>query len=71
MNEVFQPFLRNFILVFFDDILVYSANLEDHVTHLHQALQLLHTHSLLAKKSKCSFAQTTLEYWATLFMVKE
>ena len=34
MNEVFRPYLRKFVLVFCDDILVYDANMEDHLVHL-------------------------------------
>lgn len=41
MNEIFRPHLRNFILVFFDDILVYSSSMCDHVQHLQTALQVL------------------------------
>ena len=62
MNDIFRPFLRKFILVFFDDILIYSKTLEDHVRHLKCTFQLLHQHSLLAKRSKCYFAQSSVEY---------
>ncbi|XP_026449232.1 uncharacterized protein LOC113349472 [Papaver somniferum] len=62
MNEVFQPFLRKFVLVFFYDILVYSSSLADHLKHLTLVFSLLRQHSLYAKFSKCSFAQPQLEY---------
>lgn len=57
MNDVFQHLLRRSVLVFFDDILVYSRTLEAHVTHLAEVLQLMRQHKLFAKKTKCSFGQ--------------
>ena len=62
MNEVLQPFLRQFVLVFLDDILIYSKSLEDHLQHLQQVLETLRQHQLYLKASKCSFAQHSLEY---------
>ena len=62
MNQVFQPYLRKFVLVFFDDILVYSPTLESHVQHLKIVLDTLRQNQLYAKKSKCSFAQKTVDY---------
>lgn len=62
MNTIFGPLLRKCVLVFVDDILIYSPTLEFHLDHLQQVFQILHQHQLLLKKSKCSFAQQTLEY---------
>jgi hypothetical protein len=55
MNSVFMPELDKFVLVFIDDILVYSKNEEEHAGHLHVVLQRLREHHLYAKLSKCDF----------------
>jgi hypothetical protein len=62
MNELFAPHLRKFILVFFDDILIYSQNLEYHANHLAIALKILHDNHMSVKLSKCIFASTKVEY---------
>lgn len=62
MNQIFAPFLHRFIVVFFDDILIYSADLASHVEHLQQTLHCLSTHQLCLKLSKCVFGQTSVEY---------
>ncbi|XP_019446853.1 PREDICTED: uncharacterized protein LOC109350125 [Lupinus angustifolius] len=62
MNEVLKPFLRQFALVLFDDILVFSKDLVSHVSHLEQVLVVLHQNGLKANKKKCSFGQGSLEY---------
>ncbi|XP_062073590.1 uncharacterized protein LOC133777856 [Humulus lupulus] len=62
MNDVFREFLRKFVLVFFDDILVYSASLELHLQHLDLVLSRLRQHQLYANKKKCLFGQSQLEY---------
>ncbi|KAI9187372.1 hypothetical protein LWI28_027346 [Acer negundo] len=55
MNDLFRPHRRRFILVFFDDILVYSKTWEDHLSHLHLVLNILSTKKLFAKESKSRF----------------
>jgi hypothetical protein len=62
MNHIFHPFLRKFILVFFDAILIYIPNMETHLTHLKTTLDLLRQHQLFAKLSKCKFACLEVEY---------
>jgi hypothetical protein len=55
MNSVFMPELDKFVVVFIDDILVYSKSKEEHAGHLHVVLQRLREHPLYAKLSKCDF----------------
>ena len=62
MNQVFKPFIRQFVLVFFDDILVYSKYLTDHVHHLKNVLEILATNKWYAKRSKCMLACKEVEY---------
>ena len=62
MNSVFKKFLRKFILVFFDDVLVYSRSMEEHVEHLKVVLQILAEQRLLANKKKCSFGVQQVDY---------
>lgn len=62
LNNILSPLLRKFVLVFVDDILIYSKTLSDHVQHLQSVLQILTKHQLKVKSSKCSFAQQRLAY---------
>lgn len=62
MNQTFKDFLRKFVLVFFDDILVYSRNLQEHLDHLKLVLDTMRQHTLYAKLSKCSFGGQRVEY---------
>ncbi|XP_026410718.1 uncharacterized protein LOC113305942 [Papaver somniferum] len=62
MNDVFQPHLRKFILVFFDDILVYNPDMEAHLEHLEITLKTLQQRTLHAKLIKCTFGQSKVEY---------
>lgn len=62
MNDLFRPFLRRFILVFFDDILIYSPDWASHVDHLRQALSLLASGSFVVNPKKCAWAQRSIDY---------
>jgi len=62
MNEILQPFLRKFVLVFLDDILIYSPSMDSHLQHLELVLQTMRKHQLYLKESKCTFARDSLEY---------
>jgi hypothetical protein len=55
MNHVLRAFLHRYVLVFFDDILVYSATLAEHLQHVRVVFQELCAHNLALKQSKCSF----------------
>ena len=55
MNRVFKPYLDSFVIVFIDDILIYSKNEAEHEEHLRIILQTLKEHQLYAKLSKCKF----------------
>lgn len=61
-NNVFKDHIRKFILVFFDDILVYSFSWSEHLQHLETILRILQTNQFFVKKSKCSFGQRSVEY---------
>ncbi|KAH9650018.1 hypothetical protein KPL70_026202 [Citrus sinensis] len=62
MNDVFRPYLRKFVLVFFDDILIYSPSMESHQQHLALVLGILQANSLYANRKKCEFGRTQVAY---------
>jgi hypothetical protein len=62
MNNVLSKFLDKFVLVFIDDILIYSKNREEHEEHLRLVLQVLREHHLYAKFNKCDFFQKQIHY---------
>ena len=62
MNGTLAPGLRRFMLVFFNDILVYNPTFEAHVNHLHQVFQWLRADQWKLKLSKCTFAKESISY---------
>lgn len=62
MNDIFRPILYQFVLVFFDDILVYSSSWEEHISHVRQVFSILCQHKLSVKYKKCDFGKNELEY---------
>jgi hypothetical protein len=62
MNRILQPYLDNFVVVYLDDILIYSKTFEDHVTHVRLVLEALRTNELRCALDKCTFATQQLTY---------
>ena len=62
MNSVFNKYLDKFVLIFLDDILVYSKNEEEHEEYLILTIQFLREHWLYAKLSKCDFYRDRIQY---------
>lgn len=61
MNHIFKEYLRKFILVLFDDVLVFSKSMEEHPIHLKLTFELLVKHKLFARETKCSFGSNMIE----------
>ncbi|XP_019056669.1 PREDICTED: uncharacterized protein LOC109116182 [Tarenaya hassleriana] len=62
MNQIFHDYLDKFVVVYLDDIVVYSRDLSEHVGHLRTVLNVLRDNELYIKLEKCSFAQTEVEF---------
>ena len=62
MHRVFQPYLDQYVVVFVDDILIYSQSKEEDEDHMRIDLQLLRDHQLYAKFSKCEFWLTEVTF---------
>lgn len=55
MNHVFQDFIGRFVVVYFDDILIFSQNIQQHIAHLHDVFIVLRDQKLFANRMKCHF----------------
>jgi len=62
MKYTFKALLGKYVLAFFNDILVYSKNIADHIQHLTTVFKIIRQHQLFAKRSKCSFIVAKVEY---------
>jgi hypothetical protein len=62
MNKIFMKYLDKFVIVFIDDILIYSKNKEEHAKHFKIVLQILREHQFYAKFSKCKFWLDSVEF---------
>ena len=62
MHQTFRSFLDHFVIVFLDDILIYSRTLDEHIGHVRQVMQVLRDQKLYAKESKCEFFRSEVEF---------
>jgi hypothetical protein len=62
MNDILRLFLQRFVLVFFDDILIYSPSWSKHLRHINIVLAKLQDHQLFVKRTKCSFGERSVAY---------
>jgi hypothetical protein len=62
MNQILRPYIDKFVLVYLDDILVYSESEEKHLEHLRVVFETLRKHKLFANPKKCVFNQSTVEF---------
>jgi hypothetical protein len=62
MNDVFRPFIDDFVIVYLDDILIFSRTWEEHVKHVKHVLDILVREKLYVKMLKCEFGKTYLVY---------
>jgi len=70
MNRVFRPYIDSFVIVFIDDILIYSRSKEEHEQHMRVVLQTLREQKLYAKFSKCDFWLSSVAFMGTWCLVK-
>ena len=62
MNDVFRPFIDDFLIVYLDDILIFSGTWDGHVRHVKQVLDTLQRENMYVKMSKCEFGNIALVY---------
>ncbi|KAL6340386.1 hypothetical protein AAG906_006039 [Vitis piasezkii] len=62
MNKIFHPYLDKFVVVYLDDIVIYSNTLKEHVEHLRKVFKILRQNKLYVKKKKCSFAKEEVSF---------
>lgn len=62
MNDAFRPFIDKFVIVYLDDILIFSSSLEKHVKHVKQVFAVLQKEKLYLKLCECEFGKTALVY---------
>jgi hypothetical protein len=69
MNDVFRPFLYDFVIVYLDDILSFSGTWDEHVRHVKNVLDTLQREKLYVKISKCKFGKAVLVYLGHIYWI--
>ena len=62
MNSIFSPYLDKLIIIYLDDILIFSENEKHRIAHVRKTLEIFRKHKLFAKLSKCTFCVHEVEY---------
>ena len=62
MNDIFREYLDHFVVIYLDDILIFSSNLNEHTHHVRLVLTKLREYGLYAKSEKCEFDRTSIEF---------
>ena len=62
MNKIFHPYLDKFVVVYLDDIIIYSNTLKKHIEHLRKVFKILRQNELYVKKEKYSFAKEEVSF---------
>lgn len=71
MDDLLAEYLRKFVVVFFDDILVYSGSIDEYVGHLTLVVSLLQSHSFYLREKKCNFGLKQLAYLGYIITADE
>ena len=71
MTQVLRPFIGNFLLVYFDNILIYSQSYEQHLDHLHQVYSVLKKAELYANPKKYTFLSTQVQFLRFVVLLME
>lgn len=62
VNQIFEPMLWRFVIIFFNDLLIYNQSREDHLLHLEEVFSTLRQHTFFIRESKCMFGLSRLAY---------